>query len=488
MRFLKKMTLDVSWVFLSQVLTLGSGFVLSLFIGRWLGPAYFGVYMLAITIYSIASLLAGIGIPTAVVKYIAESRDSPERMHSIATSSTINSVVIASVFATAVFLGAETMAGLFHMPDLSSPIRLLALAIPIFVVNSTLLGLLNGLQEMHLFAFRSIFRSILIVGTTLGFVWLGLGIRGAILAQVVTEFVLFIFMIAAIRARFTMNFSAYRRITGELTVFGLQLLVVNTIWLLTTYADTLLIGYFLTDADVGIYSIAVAIAKTGFIALPGAISLVTYPMIANNHSRGLREENEWLMNLSIKGCLIFLSSMGFLLIVFSDRLIMLLFSPEYLPAAASMNVLVAGMLLFGPVLSIGSAVSAMNRPGIAVKVNAIVLATNILLDIPLIQAFGITGAAVATSLSLLLSTVLFIILQKKLFNIQIQVGYYGRALGLFSLMLAIYVATKGRIGENLLAIPLFFALSVMMCHVMLTPHEKGIIWSVVRGLYQRSRL
>ena len=82
----RKFAFDVSWVFTSQVITLATGFLLSVILGRFLGAAAFGLFTMTLTIYTIASLVGGIGIPVAIVKYVAEFKDNKEKLNIFVSS------------------------------------------------------------------------------------------------------------------------------------------------------------------------------------------------------------------------------------------------------------------------------------------------------------------------------------------------------------------------------------------------------------------
>jgi O-antigen/teichoic acid export membrane protein len=47
---------DVSWVFVSQIITLATDFQLRVILGRFLGAALLGLFAMTLSIYAIASL------------------------------------------------------------------------------------------------------------------------------------------------------------------------------------------------------------------------------------------------------------------------------------------------------------------------------------------------------------------------------------------------------------------------------------------------
>ena len=72
----KKFAFDVGITFLASVVTLPLGFVITVALGRYLGAGDLGLYRLTSTIYGIAMLVAAIGIPAAMIKYVAEFKNA----------------------------------------------------------------------------------------------------------------------------------------------------------------------------------------------------------------------------------------------------------------------------------------------------------------------------------------------------------------------------------------------------------------------------
>ena len=76
----KKFSFDIGWSFISQGVTLATGFFLSVIIGKLLGPSAFGLYMLTFTIYSIFWLVGSFGISSVIIKYVAEFKDNNDKL------------------------------------------------------------------------------------------------------------------------------------------------------------------------------------------------------------------------------------------------------------------------------------------------------------------------------------------------------------------------------------------------------------------------
>jgi O-antigen/teichoic acid export membrane protein len=183
----RKFAFDVSWVFISQVITLATGFLLSIILGRFLGAAPFGLFTMTLTIYTIASIIGGIGIPVAIVKYVAEYKEDNDKLNIFVSCGIINSAIFGAIVGSVLFALSSALAGIFNMPELADLIKIVAFSLPFLVVNNALLGLLNGLREMKSYSLRTVIRSALLLGFTILLVGVGFGIKGAVLALLLSE-------------------------------------------------------------------------------------------------------------------------------------------------------------------------------------------------------------------------------------------------------------------------------------------------------------
>ena len=416
----RKFAFDVSWVFVSQIITLATGFLLSVILGRFLGATAFGLFTMTLTIYTIAALVGGIGIPTAIVKYVAEFKENKEKLNIFVSCGVVNSIFFGAIIGSVLFALSGMLASIFNMPELTDLLKIIAFSLPFLVINNTLLGLLNGLREMKSYSFRAVIRSVLLLGFTILLIYIGLGIKGAVLALLLSEVGTLFLLLFISRNFFHFVIRDYLKTTRELVKFGSQLFVAGAIWMANTNADKLLIGYFLMDKDVGIYAIALAFA-TGLLMIPGAMSTVTYPAISEYNGKGQHEAIETLINKSMKYSLVILSIFGFLIIFFSKDIILLLLKPEFLPAVTPLTILIFGMIFFGSAGSVGSTATAMGRPDLEWKVISTGgLIVGLTLDFLLIPVLGITGAAIGTAASLLSILIAMIVIFRKIFDIKVQ--------------------------------------------------------------------
>jgi O-antigen/teichoic acid export membrane protein len=477
----RKFAFDVSWVFISQIITLATGFLLSVILGRFLGAAPFGLFTMTLTIYTIASLVGGIGIPAAIVKYVAEFKENKEKVNIFVSCGVINSAIFGAIVGSVLFALSGILANIFNMPELTDLIKIVAFSLPFLVVNNTLLGLLNGLREMKSYSLRAVVRSVLLLGFTILLVGIGLGIKGAVLALLLSEVGTLFLLIFISRSFFSFVIRDYVKTTKEVVKFGSQLFLASAIYMVNTYTDTLLVGFFLMDKDVGIYAIAIALSKS-FLIIPGSLSTVTYPAISEYNSKGSPEAIGNLINKSMKYSLVILSILGISIIFFSKDIILLLLKPEFLPAVTPLTILIFGMIFFGAVSSVGAAFSGVGRPDIPFKENVIAVIVNVSIDVILIPTLGITGAAIGTATSLLLLVLLDFYFFKTL-NIKINLRSYAKVFVAIVPILTSFFIFKGCINLYLLICILFGVYAVLITKFILTKEDKKDLKETFRSFF-----
>lgn len=483
-----KFAFDISWVFVSQIVALGSGFLLNILLSRWLGPGDFGLYTLTLTIFTISTLVAGLGIPETVVKFVADYKTDRQRRDAVVTTGVVNGLLLGISAGFVLFLFSGEIAALFSIPELSGLVRIAALAVPISILNTTLLALLNGLREMRSYSFRFVIRSLLLVALVVIFILAGFGPAGAVAALLLTEIGTLAFVAVVVRPHFRLSTLSYRETTKMMLAFGSRVFIASAIYLVNTYTDTLLIGYLLTETDVGRYAVAIAIARVAFLSLPGSISTVNYPAISEYYSKGLTDAVQAVISRSIRYSLILLSMAGLLLIYLAETIIEVLFGPAYLPAVPAFIILVYGMIVFGAVSSVGSAISAMNRPGLSSKANILVAGINVALDLALIPLFGITGAAAGTAISCTLLAVLILSILHRVFAVRVESAAIVKVFGAVTVLLLAFFLLRDTVHPYVLAAVFTGLYGAYIYRAVLTPADKIEIFGAITPLFGRNAL
>ena len=136
----KKFAFDVGITFAASMVSMFIGFVIVVLLGRYLGAGDLGLYRMVSTIYGIAMLFAAIGIPAAIIKYVAEFKDDRDKSDAIVSSGVITSLILGIVFSVLFYFLSGIFEGIFDMPGLSGLLKILSPVFPFALVGALCLG------------------------------------------------------------------------------------------------------------------------------------------------------------------------------------------------------------------------------------------------------------------------------------------------------------------------------------------------------------
>ncbi len=478
----KKFGFDVGWVFSSSIITLLIGFIIRPVLARWLGPDGLGLYSVIFTIYAIFLIPANLGLSPAVVKYVAQYKEKREKISKISSSGLLISLVFGAITSVVLYLLSPYVTAFFDMPELSNLIPILCIVFPLAAFFQTQMGVLNGLRKMKHFAFLIIFQQISMAFFIIMFVASGLGVTGAIIGIVFSPILPIIFGLYLLnKNKVHWNLSEGIVHSKELTSFGWKLAGANAVNEMNNRLDIILIGYFLVASDVGYYSVALVLAKF-FWFIPQGIQRVTYPAVTEYWHKNNHNALNKMIDKVMKYCIVLLVLAGLGVGFFARDIITILFTEKFIYAVLPLQILLIGTVIRGMAQPIGASLSAIGRPDLPLKVSTFVIVVNILMDIFLIPRMGIDGAAIATTISLILGALISLYLTVKHLSIKVDVGWYLRMLVVVIISIALFKFGMLFVNPYLLGGIILSGCLIIMLKFFLTKEDKDMFKYLTHSL------
>jgi len=411
--------IDVQWAFISIFTSSLVHFILRIVLGRELGPEGLGIYTLSYTIYLFGIQFAAFGIGSALTKYIAEFIEDQLTVRKYVSSGMIGSIIIGTLMGVVIFLLAPYIAiNFFKIPELEGLLRLTALCYPFISIQKAVLGTLNGFRKMHLFALLNIVQNLTVVISSLILVLIfRMGILGAVIGYVAPTILVGILCPFFIREYFEFDFSlldipAFR----ATTIFGFYVVLANSIGYLNTQINSILIGYYLNPEEVGIFAVAILFAQI-LTLIPSAVQTVTTPVMATLFGKGDLTTLENVFYSTLKKSFYISVGIALIIAIFGQYLITILFGKEFLSAYVPLLILLIGYCVGASFGAVGTVLSCIGKVHIIFRISAVFLLLNIALNILLIPPFGIIGAAIATSITLILNFFITTFIVKRIFSV-----------------------------------------------------------------------
>ena len=184
--------------------------------------------------------------------------------------------------------------------------------------------------------------------------------------------------------------------------FGLQIHVGAIFLFLNLRVDGYLVTYYAGLAALGVYSLAVTLAELVWLATD-SLALVALKHQTNSdlQTGAAVTARVCRVNLALAAAL------GCGLAIVSYPLLQLGYGPEFVPAFVPLLILLPGIVMGSQWRPIGAYLVKLGRPARISVINAAGVAVNLALNILLIPSIGITGAALATTVSYALVTVVY---------------------------------------------------------------------------------
>ncbi len=298
---------------------------------------------------------------------------------------------------------------------------------------------------------------------------LGYGVYGAAFAYtfalIATPFVAFYYL-NKIFPVFSKGIKAVS-MNNELFSFSWPLMFAGMLGLVIGWIDTLMLGYFLTPADVGIYRASLSTAALLMIVL-GSLGAIFFPVITEFYSRGEREELENTNAVVTKWILMIVLPLILLMMIFSKQVLYILYGAEYIAGAMALCILGFSYLIISLFSPTNSIIQVIGRTKL-IMVNTCVSATlNVILNLWLIPIYGINGAAIATGISILTGSILAFGEVNVITGIQpIKLNYAKIFLASLVSVAFIYAITKSFFGIRPIYVLIFMFLFYMGAYFIL---------------------
>lgn len=409
------------WNLGSLAILAAAGFVLNLAIGRFYGPEALGVFNICFAGFIFIAQLGSFGVQFSILQAVAELSGRDQAAVNDAVGAGLRLVAIASTLSTLGALAVTPLvAGVYAGEDITTAWLTMLPGLWAFSLNKYLLGAVNGAGHMRTFAVLQASRYLLIL------IWVALfylgHIDGAFLTGVLSLSELM--LLAAAMAATRRVVSRWSILGGgdwfaRHRIFGAKAFLSGAILELNTRINVLIVGALIGEATAGVYSVGILVAE-GVSQVIFVIRNVANPPLA----RALATNDQKnLLKLSRE-----FGAVGFGLTFAGSILAGLLYpwfaiygmgDERFLDATLPLAVLLVGLTLTAPFQVFGLILSMAQRPGLHTLSVLLVLGANAALNLILVPVWGMTGSAVATSISYGVSAAIVLIAARTVLKVRL---------------------------------------------------------------------
>ena len=379
-------------LFSSSVIIQGLAFIQIIIVARLLNPSDIGHIGVMFAVIGFVSVIAGLGLNTAVLKYVSEpiTRTEKEKIlfHSLVWTAAV-SILISSI----VFIG-TFIRGILADEIALYYLRFLVWTIPVTAIFSIVICYFHAEKQIRTMAYIELSQKVMVFIAVIIAVYF-FALTGYVFANILVSFIIGLFSVFLLRKRIK-KFEFDKHLTKMMFKFGGFSFLANSFALVVTTADILCVSYLLKDPSlVGFYVIAVSLVR-GVQLIPRSIMRTAFPYISEISGDTQATKNLYFSLLKKMALL-----MGFVCLVvyiLGGKIVLLAFGTEYLHSVPIFNVLVIGLFFWSVGIS-GDFLLARGKPNLNFYTVVIEGIINIILNIIFIQQMGIIGAAWATSIT-----------------------------------------------------------------------------------------
>src|ERR1041384_74756 len=389
-----------------------SGYGINFILPRLISKEQFGIYQVVVGVVSVINAVVITCTYQSVSKRISEDEGNAG---SVKVSALKLQVFIGGAASLLFFLAAPVVSAYLNDPRLVNYLRLASLITLCYSFYAVFTGYFNGRRKFLAQASLDMSYSTFKFSFIVLFVWLGLGVAGAI-----GGFALAAASVLALSAIVAGKGGWVKRVgMGDLLGFQTYLLLFTLAINLLQKTDLILIkALSSSDAlaaseNAGAYGAAINVANITYQVIISA-TFVIFPLVSQSTFAKEQERTRIYISNTFRYTIIVMALTATLFSANSSAVLSLVYPENYQDGSAALGVVAYGMLFFGVMYVATTIISASGKPGASLCIGVITLAISAVLNFLLIPVLGLVGAGIGTTSSMLIgSAISFVYLWRK---------------------------------------------------------------------------
>ncbi len=397
-------------------------YALRIVLARSLTPAEYGLFYAVFVFISFFNIIRGMGVDYAVVSKIPAlliKKDYDKCKSVIYTAVSIQFTLAITLSIILFFLSDFLADYYFKEPAASLILRLLLILFVSDVFAELLKKTYQAFQRTTYFAVIELTKNILILTWIVVFLYFDFKIYAPAIAYPLASLCIVGFFLPIFLKK-VFNFKQHqsnfsKELALEMIYFGIPSFMFLVGYKIVYYSDVLVLTYFRTLTEVGIYNVVVPTA-TFALFFSRSIAWVMMPLSSELWAKQEYAKLAAGLNKLHKYALMVMMPLILGLIAYSKEFIQLFFGVEYAPGAVALQITLLGTAFYA-ISQINTGIFiGIGKPKLNAKVLLTAAVVNIILNFALIPKYGIEGAAGATALCYVLAFILSIKYMKKEVN------------------------------------------------------------------------
>jgi len=439
---LKKLAHSAGISIFFGLIAYGLFFLFKLIAARFYGPNDYGLFSLAETILGMFVVVSLFGAHQGISRYIPIYKHRKEYGKIAGYLDFIFKIplVASTICALLLFIFAPGINSFFRFPnEFILPLRLIAFAIPFYALNKVFWQIFYAEQKIleQNISRNLIERVPLFIGIVLILVY-KLSVFYLVLTLVIPIILGFVYNIIIYKNRIKFKKARKKKyLWKEWLSFSLPLFLTTIFAYFIGWTDNLVIGRLLDSKSLGIYAVVFSLSHF-LIFFHHVFTMIFMPLISSKYALKDKKGISFLFKKSQNWVFGAVIPLALILIIFSKKILELVYGKEYVLGAIPLLILIIGFVINIYTGLNQNILKLHKKTKYIFGVNFTIAVLNLVLNIWLIQIWGIIGAAVSTALSMSLQNMLFLYKAKKVEKLKFGLSVNAKFLisGLISVGIA----------------------------------------------------
>ncbi|AZY47763.1 oligosaccharide flippase family protein [Bordetella avium] len=413
-----KLSLDIAWNLGSFAILALSGVIINFIIAAVWGPQALGVFNLVFAVYIVLSQVFTLGVHYSVLRHSAHYAQQGRELAQMTGSAVVLGIVAGALAAAVAYAGAPLAQKLFSSARVAEGLQWAAGGLLLFPLNKILLGMANGLRLMRFFAVAQAARYLAILAWVGIVAAAGMDPQRMAAAFAIAELFVLLLCFAYLPGRLPFGRPSAQWYRLHLS-FGIRGMPAGMFVELNSRVDVLVLGLFMSETEVGIYSFA-AMLVDGYYAILTVIRNNLNPLLVHC----LRDNDQTGLQGLIRGTRRLVYPVMLLLgLVLLAGLAILVhgFLPErgLSQSVPVLALLLSGIWLCSAFIPLDNLLMQSGQPGWQTVQHGTLVISNLAFNLLLIPVLGLYGAALGTTLAYVAGTAMLFFLARNRLGIDI---------------------------------------------------------------------
>jgi len=405
---LQKIARGTGIVFAGTVISMFFGFLSRAVIARYFSTGEYGVFNLALTVLSIALVIATLGFRNSLPREVAFYKErEPSRVKDLISTALIIIILSSLILTVLLVIFSGEISLIFQDERLLHALKVVAFALPFSALIGVIISVSQGFGRVReKVYFQNIVYPTLFLVFVIAGALLNLSFAYIFFAYLTVQAFTLLTLVLDVRKvkPFEFELSVDLKLGKKLLAFSLPLMFVGILNFLMTWTDTLMLGYYKGSNVVGLYNAASPLARLIPVFLTST-SVLYVPIASGFYAKERLKELGRTYQILTKWTFLLTLPLFSLMFLFPEVAINFFFGPKYVSAALALQILALGFAFHTFLGLNGLTLVVIGQPKLNMIGDTFAVISNIVLNVLLIPKYGMVGAAVATAVSYFVANV-----------------------------------------------------------------------------------